>query len=85
MCLAVPAEIIEIENGVATCRVGEGTATVQASLLVMDEDVGLGDFVIIHAGFAIRKLDPKEAEESLKILRELVQAAQEAGLNVDQI
>lgn len=84
MCLAVPAEIIEIDNGVAVCRVGEGNATVKASLLVMDEDVALGDYVIIHAGFAIRKLDPKEAEETLKILRELVEAAREAGLNVDQ-
>lgn len=84
MCLAVPAEVVEIEQGVATCRVGEGSATVKASLLVMDEDVTLGDYVIIHAGFAIRKLDPKEAEESLQILRELVEAAKEAGLNLDQ-
>ncbi|SKA71689.1 hydrogenase expression/formation protein HypC [Paucidesulfovibrio gracilis DSM 16080] len=85
MCLAVPAEVIEINNGVATCRVGEGSSTVNASLLVLDEDVELGDYVIIHAGFAIRKLDPQEAQESLQILRELVQAAEEAGMNVDQI
>lgn len=85
MCLAVPAEVIEINNGVATCRVGEGSSTVNASLLVLDEEVELGDYVIIHAGFAIRKLDPQEAQESLQILRELVQAAEEAGMNVDQI
>jgi len=83
MCLAVPAEIVEINNGVATCRVGEGSSTVNASLLVLDEEVGIGDYVIIHAGFAIRKLDPLEAQESLQILRELVEAAEEAGINID--
>ncbi|MDD4731943.1 MAG: HypC/HybG/HupF family hydrogenase formation chaperone [Desulfovibrio sp.] len=83
MCLAVPAEIVEINNGVATCRVGEGSSTVNASLLVLDEEAGIGDYVIIHAGFAIRKLDPLEAQESLQILRELVEAAEEAGINID--
>ena len=72
MCLAIPAEIIEISDGVATCKVGEGNTTVQASIMLMDEEVVLGDYIIIHAGFALRKLDHKEAQESLKILRDLV-------------
>ena len=72
MCLAIPAEIIEISDGVATCKVGEGDTTVQASIMLLDEEVTLGDYVIIHAGFALRKLDPKEAQETLKILRDMV-------------
>jgi hydrogenase expression/formation protein HypC len=72
MCLAIPAEIIEISEDVATCKVGEGDTTVQASIMLMDEEVAIGDYIIIHAGFALRKLDPKEAQETLKILRDMV-------------
>ena len=73
MCLAIPAEILEINDGVATCKVGEGETTVQASVMLLDEEVDLGDYIIIHAGFALRKLDPKEAQETLKILRDMVE------------
>ncbi|AMK12397.1 MAG: HypC/HybG/HupF family hydrogenase formation chaperone [Pseudodesulfovibrio sp.] len=73
MCLAIPAEILEITDGVATCKVGEGNTTVQASIMLMDEEVAIGDYIIIHAGFALRKLDPKEAQETLKILRDMVE------------
>lgn len=85
MCLAVPAEVISIEDSVATCRVGEGDTTVTASLMVLDEEVGLGDYLIIHAGFAIRKLDPVEAKETLKILRDVIAAAEEAGIQQDRV
>lgn len=73
MCLAIPAEILEINDGVATCKVGEGDTTVQASIMLLDEEVVLGDFIIIHAGFALRRLDHKEAQETLKILRDMVE------------
>ena len=83
MCLAVPAEIIEITDDVATCRVGEGDTTVNASLIILDEEVTLGDFLIIHAGFAIRKLNREEALETLKILRDVIAAAEGAGITQD--
>ena len=74
MCLAIPAKIETITNGVAQCRVGDGETFVSASMLLLDEEVTIGDYVIIHAGFAIRKLDLREARESLAILRELADA-----------
>ncbi|HCF05244.1 MAG: hydrogenase assembly chaperone hypC/hupF [Desulfomicrobiaceae bacterium] len=74
MCLAIPARIERIDNGVATCRVGEGETFVQASLMLLPEPAEVGDYLIIHAGFAIRKLDLQEAQESLTILRELAEA-----------
>jgi hydrogenase expression/formation protein HypC len=77
MCLAIPAKIESIDNGVAQCRVGEGETFVTASLMLLDQEAGLGDYVIIHAGFAIRKLDLKEAQESLTILRDLANAYEE--------
>ncbi len=67
MCLAIPSQIVKIENGMATINVDGAQAT--ASLLLM-EDVKVGDHVIVHAGFAIHKIDEKEARESLKILKE---------------
>jgi hydrogenase assembly chaperone HypC/HupF len=85
MCLAVPAEIVEIKDDVATCRVGEGETTITASLMVLDDEVQPGDFLIIHAGFAIRKLDPAEARETLKVLRDVMAAAEEAGIKQDNI
>lgn len=85
MCLAVPAEVITIEDQVATCRVGEGNTTVAASLMILDDAVAPGDFLIIHAGFAIRKLDPVEARETLQILRDVMAAAEEAGIKQDNV
>jgi hydrogenase expression/formation protein HypC len=73
MCLAIPAEIVEIEDQMATVRVGE--ALRKASLLLIPDGAQLGDYVIVHAGFALHKIDPKEAEESLRLLRELAQMA----------
>ncbi|MGE4299959.1 MAG: HypC/HybG/HupF family hydrogenase formation chaperone [Desulfovibrionaceae bacterium] len=74
MCLAIPVKIESIGDlGMASCRVGESDTFIQVSMMLLDEDTGasVGDYVIVHAGFAIRKLDPLEAEESLKVLRQL--------------
>jgi len=84
MCLAIPAKIESITNGVAQCRVGEGDTFISASMLLLDEAATIGDYVIIHAGFAIRKLDLKEAQESLTILRDLANAYEQERLKYEQ-
>jgi len=71
MCLAVPAEIVSKENGMATCRVGGGETTVQASMLLLDEEAAIGDYLLIHAGFALQRLDPEEAKETLELMRQM--------------
>ncbi|MCF8085855.1 MAG: HypC/HybG/HupF family hydrogenase formation chaperone [Desulfohalobiaceae bacterium] len=76
MCLAVPAEIVSMENDMAICRVGGGETTVQASLLLLDEEAAVGDYLLIHAGFALRRLDPGEAEETLRLMREMADQEQ---------
>jgi len=43
----------------------------EASLMLLDEDVAVGDYVIVHAGFAITRLDEAEALETLEIMREI--------------
>ncbi len=75
MCLAIPGEITQIEEGVATVRIGE--ALRKASLLLLPEEPKLGDYVIVHAGFALNVLDPAEARESLRLIRELASCSSE--------
>ena len=66
MCLAIPSMIVKIEDEMATIDVDGVTR--KASLLLV-EDARVGDYVIVHAGFAIRKIDEEVARESLKYLR----------------
>ncbi len=68
MCIAIPAKVIKIDDEMALINVGGVTCSTSLMLLA---DAVVGDYVIIHAGFAIHKIDPKEAQESLKLLREL--------------
>lgn len=73
MCLAIPSTIVKIEDEMATIDV-DGVKR-KASLLLV-EDAQVGDYVIVHAGFAIRKIDEEAARESLKYLREAAEFAE---------
>ena len=67
MCLAIPSKITKIENEMAVIDV-DGVQR-QASLLLLS-DAQVGDYVIVHAGFAIQKIDEAAAQETLKLLKE---------------
>jgi hydrogenase expression/formation protein HypC len=67
MCLAIPSKITQIVNNMATIDV-DGVQR-QASLLLL-EDAKVGEFVIVHAGFAIQRIDEKAARETLALLKE---------------
>jgi len=60
MCLAVPAKIVSLSDSIATISVDGALRDVDVSLI---EDPRLGDYVLIHAGFAIHKWDKSEVEE----------------------
>jgi hydrogenase expression/formation protein HypC len=79
MCLAIPAEVVHVEDQMATVKVGD--ALRKASLMLLPEGAELGDYVIVHAGFALHKVDPEEAKESLRLLREMAALAEEEILN----
>jgi hydrogenase expression/formation protein HypC len=79
MCLAIPAEVVHVEDEMATVKVGD--ALRKASLMLLPEGAQLGDYVIVHAGFALHKVDPEEAKESLRLLREMAALAEEEILN----
>lgn len=67
MCLAIPSKIIKIENNMGTIDV-DGVKR-ETSLLLL-EDAKIGDYVIVHAGFALHKIDETVAMETLQLLKE---------------
>ncbi|MEA2075171.1 MAG: HypC/HybG/HupF family hydrogenase formation chaperone [Euryarchaeota archaeon] len=75
MCLAIPAKVVEIsssEEGVrrkAKADFGGVSREIDISLV----DVNIGDYVIVHAGFAIEIIDEQEAKETLKVWTELIE------------
>jgi hydrogenase expression/formation protein HypC len=71
MCLAVPGKIIEISGSTARVDI-EGLVT-KACISLLPE-VEVGDYVIVHAGFAIERYDEEAARETLQLLRELADA-----------
>ena len=68
MCLAVPMKIVEMEGRHATLEVDGVTTRANVSMI---EDPKPGEYIIVHAGFAIERLDVAEAEERIKLFGEL--------------
>lgn len=80
MCLGVPGKIIEIrmENGLHMGRVDFGGVIRDACLEAIPE-AKIGDYTIVHAGFALNLLNEEEANETLSLLREIASFEDEAG------
>ncbi|MBU4312854.1 MAG: HypC/HybG/HupF family hydrogenase formation chaperone [Candidatus Omnitrophica bacterium] len=68
MCLAIPMKIVKIEGDRAVVSAGRVERRVAINFL---KNPMVGDYVMIHAGFAIEKLDTKKAEETLRMLEEI--------------
>lgn len=68
MCLAIPARVVEIaQNDQAIVDLGGVRKDVSLALV---EDVQVGDYVIVHVGYALTRLDPEEAEKTLALMAE---------------
>ncbi len=67
MCVGVPSKIVKIEDSMALIDVLG--AQREVSLLLLDEDVQIGDYVIVHAGFAIRKIQEEDAHANLELMK----------------
>ena len=74
MCLAVPLQVLSVETGGARGKVQMGNAAIEISLALI-EGVKPGDYVLVHAGMAIEKLDEQAARETLDLLRAAIEAA----------
>jgi hydrogenase expression/formation protein HypC len=68
MCLAIPARIVELLDG-DQCRVELGGVRKEISLALVD-GAAVGDYVIVHVGYALTKLDPEEAAQTLALFAE---------------
>lgn len=70
MCLAIPSKVIAINDNVAILE----TLGVQreASLDLMGESVKVGDYVLLHIGYVMSKIDEKEALESIELYQEMI-------------
>jgi hydrogenase expression/formation protein HypC len=69
MCLGVPMQVLSIDGETAVCEI-DGVRR-EASLMMV-EGVSVGDFVLIHAGFAIEKLDEEDARQTLELFRQIL-------------
>jgi hydrogenase expression/formation protein HypC len=72
MCLAVPLKVTRIYDLIATVDL-YGTSK-EISLLLMPEEVKIGDYVLVHAGFAIQKVDEEAANDALDFLKEIAES-----------
>jgi len=70
MCLAIPSKIVQLKDN-NTAVVDTMGVRRQVSLDLLQEEVSVGDYVLIHVGFAIRKLDEEEAIKTLKLFEEI--------------
>ncbi|HEX3229779.1 MAG TPA: HypC/HybG/HupF family hydrogenase formation chaperone [Pyrinomonadaceae bacterium] len=71
MCLAIPGKIVEMvdeENRIAKVEIGGVRRGVNVGML---DDIKIGDYVLVHVGFAMSKVDEQQAEETLRLLQEL--------------
>ncbi|MBB4197160.1 hydrogenase assembly protein HupF [Rhodoblastus sphagnicola] len=68
MCLAIPVQVTELLDGDMAKVSLDGVGKVISLALV--EDVSVGDYVILHVGYALNKLDPEEAQKTLELLAE---------------
>ena len=74
MCLSIPARIISIEDSMAEVSCG---GTIFKAGLQMIENAKPGDYILLHAGFAIQKISDEEAVETLRLLKEMKDAMDE--------
>jgi hydrogenase expression/formation protein HypC len=84
MCLAIPGKIVEFHenHGVRMSKVDFGGITREACLEYLS-DVKLGDYVLVHVGFAISKVDEEEAARTYRFLEEMDQLGEVISADID--
>ena len=82
MCVGVPSKIVKIEDSMAIIEVLG--AQREISLLLLNEDVRVGDYVIVHAGFAIQKIQEEDAKENLRLMKKMFGVEDEVTPDVSQ-
>ena len=73
MCLAIPGRVVEIVDNIAKVDFGHGVSR-EVDITLVDVDVG--GYVLVHTGYAIQVLEAAEAEETLKLWREILRSTE---------
>ena len=83
MCVAVPMRVEEVlpQDEMAVVNM-YGTRLEHVSLMLLAEPVDVGDYLIIHAGFAIHRVDEADAQKTLDALRQIIDSSPDAGFEV---
>lgn len=77
MCLAIPSKVISINKQTNMAVLDTLGVQREASLDLMQDDVAIGEFVLLHVGYVMGKIDEEDAKESLKLYAQMVSAMQE--------
>jgi hydrogenase expression/formation protein HypC len=75
MCLAIPMQVMEIDEFVARCE-AKGVERDVSLFMMQGEDVKPGDFVMVHVGYAIQKVSPEDAQNSWELFDEILAASE---------
>jgi len=79
MCLSIPSKVVKISEDKTMCTVDTMGVQRDANLMMMaDNEVKIGDFVLLHIGFVMNKIDDKEAQLSLDTYKEILEVMDEA-------
>jgi hydrogenase expression/formation protein HypC len=80
MCLAIPARITAVDEDLDMATVALGAVSKEVSLALVD-DIAIGDYVLVHVGYALNKVSPEEADRTLSLIREsgALDEAEEGG------
>jgi len=78
MCLSIPSKVVKVSEDKTMCTVDTMGVQREANLMMMaDDEVKVGDYVLLHIGFVMNKIDEEEALASLETYREILQAMDE--------
>jgi hydrogenase expression/formation protein HypC len=79
MCLAIPAQVLEfLEDNLVIADFGHGVKR-EVSIALFTEKLSIGDWILIHTGYVLSKIDPKEAKEILTLWEEIWRLEDESG------
>ncbi|WP_104722072.1 HypC/HybG/HupF family hydrogenase formation chaperone [Helicobacter mesocricetorum] len=77
MCLAIPSKVISIDKATNTAMLDTLGVQREASLDLMNEEINIGDYVLLHIGYVMGKIDEEQAKLSLETYEEIIKAIEE--------
>lgn len=84
MCLAIPSKVISIDKETNTATLDTLGVSREASLDLMSEEVKVGDYVLLHIGYVMGKIDEEQAKLSLETYKEIIKAIQEEEQEIQE-